>query len=338
MMRLTSLHINNSGHSIQRGDLVSPPDGRLVYDILCNHIIFNYTEIAPYFPADTVYVGIVREPFSQFISSFIYEAAFSTYLRSITRANPVNPIEKFLFSSFDHHYIHMQPHEVMFNNRMSVDFGFPLGNFWADKSNTSIVDAFIKDVDGRFNLVMITELFDESLILLRRLLGWKTEEIIYLKSNVFTATSKSPSWMSRSSSRTDYPEYFKRAFETYASLDVALYKHFYQKLKDTIASQPPEFQAEVADFKDLQRNVSDLCKRDVSLSLPHLFKQTNHTSEFTLNQEKCDDMKREERFIFSRAFGYMKKKFYSNFGRSVPKIEKRRRKYRNIYLLRKGPG
>ena len=300
MMRLTSLHINNSGHSIQRGDLVSPPDGRLVYDILCNHIIFNYTEIAPYFPADTVYVGIVREPFSQFISSFIYERSYHQFVKDIVETNPENPIEEYLCRGDDYKNSDIKPNKVMFNNRMSVDFGFPLQHFESAKSNGSAIDAFINDIDGRFNLVLVTELFDESVVLLRRLLGWKTEDIIYLKSNVFTPKSDSPTWMSR----TDYPEHVTRAFASYASLDIALYKHFYQKLKVSIDAQPPEFHDEVSDFRLLQRRVSEMCNSNLTASLPHVFP----LYEFSLSEEQCRYMQMNEVDIFTKAQMYMRLK------------------------------
>ncbi|MGH0146335.1 UNVERIFIED_CONTAM: hypothetical protein FKN15_008074 [Acipenser sinensis] len=45
-------------------------------------------------------------------------------------------------------------------------------------------------MDEIFSLVMISEYFDESLILLRRLLSWDLEDILYVKLNMRTPESK----------------------------------------------------------------------------------------------------------------------------------------------------
>ena len=45
------------------------------------------------------------------------------------------------------------------------------------------VENFIAEIDSKFDLVLITELFDESLILMKELFGWSLEEISYISQN-----------------------------------------------------------------------------------------------------------------------------------------------------------
>lgn len=49
---------------------------------------------------------------------------------------------------------------------------------------------FVEEVEKVFSLVMISEYFDESLVLLRNLLSWDLDDILYMKLNAWTETSK----------------------------------------------------------------------------------------------------------------------------------------------------
>ena len=45
-----------------------------------------------------------------------------------------------------------------------------------------------RELDAQFDLVLILERFDESLVLLQDLMCWPTEDIVYLKQNERIAT------------------------------------------------------------------------------------------------------------------------------------------------------
>ena len=44
-----------------------------------------------------------------------------------------------------------------------------------------VFESFIDRTEREFDLIMITEYFDESLILLKRLLRWEFQDIVYTK-------------------------------------------------------------------------------------------------------------------------------------------------------------
>ena len=48
--------------------------------------------------------------------------------------------------------------------------------------NGFLMDSF-RELDAQFDLVMILERFEESLILLQELMCWPTEDLVYLKHN-----------------------------------------------------------------------------------------------------------------------------------------------------------
>ena len=49
--------------------------------------------------------------------------------------------------------------------------------------NLTAVNEYIQFLDKEFDLVMIMDYFDESLVLMKRLLCWQMEDILYLKLN-----------------------------------------------------------------------------------------------------------------------------------------------------------
>ena len=60
--------------------------------------------------------------------------------------------------------------------------GFPQGS--PDLSyDPQAVDDWLKEIERDFLLVLIVEYFDESLVLLKRLMCWKLQDILYQKRN-----------------------------------------------------------------------------------------------------------------------------------------------------------
>ena len=85
----------------------------------------------------------------------------------------------------------------------------------------------LRDLEQTFDLVMIMELMDESLVLLRRLMCWTTDDVTYLIKNA------------RFESRRIRLSAEQRAsLEEYLALDVTLYRHFLRRLARQIADVP----------------------------------------------------------------------------------------------------
>ncbi|XP_005090396.2 galactose-3-O-sulfotransferase 3 [Aplysia californica] len=305
LLSKSGLHINERSNHIPLNDLYPVPAGSR-YDILCNHLIFDYKKISPLFPEDTFYLGIVREPFSQFLSAFVYYSQVwkSQILIKAIKAAPDNPIEEFLNHSMS--YVgNEKPNTVFINNRMSVDFGFPLENFEASKRNHSQIASFLKKIDTTFDVVLIAEMFDESLVLLRRMLGWTTKDIIYLDKNVFSAKHEIPSWIRRH----DYPPHVKHLFRNWAAIDISFYNYFLNKFKDRISFQPKDFYSEVKAFKTLKPRIASYCSAVNSTGYLH-FQATEYTSEFVLTQNDCALMNANEYLLTSKAQNVQKHRFF----------------------------
>lgn len=149
-------------------------------NIITNHMRFNRAELKKLMPPDTVYITIMREPSSMFESLFTYCYVSSKSLRRV----PNRSLEAFLDNPFKYY----RPNEVdsMYaRNCMTFDLG-------GDKDNTDVAYAerLAAQVEKQYNLVMISEYFDESLILLRHLLNWDLEDIVYFKMNMRSKSAK----------------------------------------------------------------------------------------------------------------------------------------------------
>ena len=280
------VHINESGTDISKHSLV-PASGknRFMYDILCQHIVFDKKIISNFFPEDTVYVGVIREPFSQFVSAFKYYSQVwrEKDLVLEIHENPDDPIAGFL-DNLDYHSM-MDPRSSKWNNRISVDFGFPVTNFEAAKRNVSLIQEFIKDIESKFTIILVSELFEESMVMLRRLLGWSTKDIISLHKNTASQHRKGDSgW----AGNNNVSESLMAKFKTWAPIDLAFYSHFNGLFQERLQAQPPDFHQEVEEFKQLQLVIAPECDSLMSgVRTEYKHPATKYSSGFTLTKLDC---------------------------------------------------
>lgn len=167
---------------------------------------FNKTEVQRLMPNDTIYITILRDPVSMFESLFSY---YNQYCQSFKRvAN--GSLEAFLQNP--RRYYRPDEKDSMYaRNTLTFDLG-------GDKDRTKDVAyarAFVEEVEQVFSLVMIAEYFDESLVLLRHLLSWDLDDILYVKLNMRTESSK----------RSLTPG-LPAKIRAWNSLDALLYDHF----------------------------------------------------------------------------------------------------------------
>ncbi|XP_045923592.1 galactosylceramide sulfotransferase-like [Micropterus dolomieu] len=147
------------------------------FNIVCNHMRFDHQEVAKVLPPDAAYFTILRNPVDLFESSFHY------YQRDVPltwRIDGGNKVVKFL-NNPQSFYSPQAYNSFYLKNLLFFDFGFD-NNLEADDP---LVMMNIHSLSKQFDLVLIAEYFDESLILLKETLCWTTEDILYFKLNGF---------------------------------------------------------------------------------------------------------------------------------------------------------
>ncbi|XP_041842419.1 galactose-3-O-sulfotransferase 3 [Melanotaenia boesemani] len=176
-------------------------------NIITNHMRFNKAELKRLMPNDTIYITILREPASMFESLFSY---YSHHCQSFKRV-PNGSLEAFLKEPF-RYYRPEENESVYARNTLTFDLG---GNKDRPATDVLYAKAFAEEVERVFSLVMISEYFDESLVLLRHLFSWDLDDIIYIKLNMRTSSSK----------RSLTPD-LDAKIRAWNSIDAYLYDHF----------------------------------------------------------------------------------------------------------------
>ncbi|CAI9589192.1 unnamed protein product [Staurois parvus] len=182
----------------------------MCFNIICNHMRYRHSEVSLLMPQDTTFVTVVRNPALLFESSFQYFARVVPLTWSLPGSGSEQKMDSFLrsplsyydSSGFNAHYL---------RNLLTFDLGY---DNEIDVGDTKAQN-LLEELDKRFHLVMLLEYFDESLLLLRELMCWEMDDILYFKLN-----ARKDSGGSRLS-----PEIYQLAQE-WNALDLLIYQHF----------------------------------------------------------------------------------------------------------------
>ncbi|XP_070569368.1 galactose-3-O-sulfotransferase 2-like [Ptychodera flava] len=245
--------LNNQSLLIPKGDKWSlgwpwqmkskfyhPPTKRGGFNIFCLHTVYNRTTARNIMASTAVYVTILRHPWSQFKSAFHYFA----WDRKLNKTNAINhhPIEAFFNNPGAYYQWYEKRGAPYQRNFMAYDLGLQPSLY----DNVTAILEFISNIDRDFDLVMILEYFDASLVLLRRILCWDLNDILYVPLNV------------RKKRFLTYEE-TERFHRRFSQADYALYDHFKAKLLALIATEP-EFMEELSYFRDKNDRFKQFCR------------------------------------------------------------------------------
>ncbi|XP_075061888.1 galactose-3-O-sulfotransferase 4-like [Mixophyes fleayi] len=143
------------------------------YDILCHHMRFNLPEVQKVIPSDSFYFTIIRDPAKMAESAFSYYRFDSSAFRRARnfKAFISNPLR---------YYRQGDKSNIYARNLLSFDLGYnPDAPF-----TVALAKAQIKAVERTFNLVLLAEYFDESMIFLKDKLCWELDDVVTFKLNI----------------------------------------------------------------------------------------------------------------------------------------------------------
>ncbi len=138
------------------------------FDIFAFHCRWNYDEVTRIIP-DAKHITILREPLSTFESNYVYMGA-----QSARKADLNEFAQKFAANGEKRN-----ERAYVGQNNLLWDLGVNV----KDLDKMDVVDAKIQEVEEKFDLVMIMERFEESLVLLADTFCWPLEEVMYIKQN-----------------------------------------------------------------------------------------------------------------------------------------------------------
>ncbi len=238
--------------NVQRGDYKHYRN----YDILAAHMKYNRSVLDWYMKNDSKYISIVREPVAQFESAF----DFFKIAQKMAKHDRTISVRR---SPIDHWLNNPEPYLkglggpkntiwVSLNNGQILDLGLDV----KDIKNETEVKRTVQKLAEELDLVLITEYFDESLVLLKRLLCWSFEDIVYFSQN-------------QRQRRRRLKEATKRRIRKWNHADVLLYKYFNDTLWQRIAEYGPMFYEDLKTFRKTKERITKECIGLTEMHLDH---------------------------------------------------------------------
>ncbi|XP_039608903.1 galactose-3-O-sulfotransferase 2-like [Polypterus senegalus] len=215
----------------------SQQDGR-VYNIMCHHMRFKRPEVQKVMPADTFYFTILRNPVTMAESAYTYfKFLVPSFYRSASFVN-------FIAHPWMYYHPKIQ-NSYLARNLLWFDFGFD------HNANFSLQEAQIgvAEIQQSFNLILLADYFDQSMVLLRDALCWSLDDIVTFRLN------------SRSSdARKHLSQAQEDQVKQWNAMDWYLYqsfnKTFWQKVESFGKSRMDQ---EVASLQARRKELENLC-------------------------------------------------------------------------------
>ncbi len=194
---------------------------------IVGHMPFGIDTVVP---GDWAYVTMVRHPVERVVSHYAY-----------ARREPGSPLHAEIvarrLSLRD--YVERIPAADLFNNGetrlLGSDFSLPPGK--ASAATAETLERAMERARERFALVGVVERFDESVLLMARMFGWRWP--LYVRRYVAPERPR----------RSDLPESTVRAIEERNQLDLRLYRFARELFDQTMARQDAAFRVELAAFR-----------------------------------------------------------------------------------------
>merc|ERR1712223_1856904 len=197
------------------------------YDIFNLHTVWNQTEARDLLGPDAVYVTILRHPVDLFESLYAY-----TNFQSVLKLSLHEYIESLNVSETLYQH---RINEYMGLNQQLYDLGLPL----IDLYKLDAIKERIKEIEKEFDLVLFSEMFDESMVLLANKLCWPLD---YVKS--FKLNARKDAY------KVELSEKEKETLKSWQVGDLLLYNHFQQIFKQKVIDYGDDKMKE--DVKTLQ--------------------------------------------------------------------------------------
>lgn len=275
------------GKTVTREKIVPLPANE-TYNILCNHVVYNKTAFRSIMPPDTKYIGILREPESQFRSAMLYYGFYNSLEKYNKEKNiSVNGsmLTEFLkdpkqFKVGGTYYVH---------NKMSFDLGLPAEKFEDDL----FIDSYLKELANDYEIMLIMEEFEESLVLMKRHLCWDMKDILYVPLNIKKAKV-----------HVAFSEEDRKNLKVWNRADFKLYNLFKNVFSEKKSAQGADFGAEVEVFKTVRKQIEDFCNKLMEFpkdTPPIYFVRTSKfNNEFQVTKHDCNLMMESELHMMKR--------------------------------------
>ena len=274
---------------ITSSDIIPNCRGKL--NILNVHTrFFGRANLNRFMPPSTKIISILRHPATQLKSSFNYFGV------AIQLANVSLTFSDFIDNPA--FYINIRPSlKLLMWNGMSVDLGLMNNKYipWlvtkSDIDSSSMlrgyVYAFLESVEKSIDLMLISEYFEESIVLLKIFLNWDLEDVTFFSLNKAIDTSSLDQF-------TDAE--INKVIE-WNFIDYLLYRRMLNTFLQKMYSPGIDLSSEVIELKSINAKYTKYCVKETMVD-PMLY-GANQIIGYKLNSEqsmveKCKQMTSDE--------------------------------------------
>ncbi|XP_077988184.1 galactose-3-O-sulfotransferase 2-like [Glandiceps talaboti] len=228
--------------------LKSPPPvdfesgGPRTFNMLVSHVRFSRKEIESVIRPGAKYITIIRNPVTNLESGF----GFFLLAKKLGLDGYTNPFEVFV-RKIEELYEKQFPTRNLIRNGQLFDLGLSP----TQQTNVTHIRQKILELANDFDLVLIMEHYEESLILLKRIMCWEFEDIMYFPSNI---RSKHLRYTIDRTSE-------KKILE-WSMADTLLYDFFNKTLWARIRAQGKGFYRDLEIFQKKQKELYRTCVDD----------------------------------------------------------------------------
>ncbi|XP_070572692.1 galactosylceramide sulfotransferase-like isoform X1 [Ptychodera flava] len=210
-----------------------------IFNILANHMRYNRPELEKTVP-DAKYITILRHPVTKFESTFGYY----NFIKGLHLEGHVNPLETFMKTPET--LLHKYP--LSMNNQLRNGMMFTLGFDHKFDDNETVINKTIERLDKELDLVLLTEYYDESLLLLKELMCWEIEDILYI-----------PKGYRSQNRRYEMSDKLAQKILKWNRADERLYDHFNRTFWRKVEEYGPNFGSDLDEFRRTQKQFYDGC-------------------------------------------------------------------------------
>ena len=246
-------------------------------DILCNHALFNQKPMKAVMPPDTSFITILRDPLENFPSAFEYmDVAYVNKMKGRTTSQNIDTFFHKINDYFVTYYKKVGTVSYLLRNGQFFDLGHRIQRVRTQNQ----VYPYIKEFERIFDHVLITEYFDESLILMKREFCWELEDVLYFK------------FLERTSGETQLSATAEEKIRLWSHADVILYEHFKDRLLQEILKQGQDFYDEVEQLRELNKKMKEKCIGEEQLEKAP-GSRSSKVKKFVLRQDLSHESKVE---------------------------------------------
>ena len=276
-----------------RSFMYRPPHAGNGFNIILDHAIYNRTYMSTLVPENSVYITSIREPGDRLISAISYFSVGKCALmnQDLVESRNRTKITLEFLKNMDHYDTVYKSVENLYSkakcgcipngmsmlkNAVAFDMGFPTGYHIGtadEQQNYVFIINWLQRIHIEFPIVILTNFFAESMVLLKRYMCWPMKSILYKRLNDW----KNP--------KPDYPEAEIAAFRNWTNVDSLLYHMFYKLFQKRIQKLGPDFQRETAEYLIQLNKTLTFCKgNDLRLDVA----ATQWNQDYIVTRQDCE--------------------------------------------------